>query len=320
MEAGTVDTSLQLVEAELGPDETQITTMNAEEIAASLRVLVYFAKADGVLSPEEKEVLEEAFQELALPAGPPLKSLLDARIALQAELQKITSRAARERTYNAAYCLAYAEGPCPPERQKLLDEIRRGLGIPLERATLLGRMYAEARDWIIPGNINPIADTTQREAAIQEYISKFSIVNALSGAVPIPGFTILTDLLIVAVQVKMVRDIGQYWGHKVDKEAARSLIASTLGATSMRIAVHSLLNVIPVLGSAVGAASAFVTTWAVGKVANQYFASGGKLATQDLHNLYLEAKQDAKAACEKSKHVFSKRNGRSLDGGTDITR
>lgn len=301
MIASTVEKPL-----ETDADKTKLLPMNAEEVAASLRVLVYFARAGGALTPEERSVLEEVFQELVLPGGPTLEQLLNEKIVLDDELKKINSFEARERTYNAAYCLAYAEGDRLPERQLLLDHVRDGLHIPDERATLLRRMYADARDWLVPGNINPIADPAQRETAVNEHTLTLSVVSAVAGAVPVPVFSILTDLLVVSVQVKLVRDIGQYWGHKVDKEAARSIIGSVLGATGMRIAVHSLLNVLPFLGSAVGAASAFVTTWALGKVADRYFASGGKLAAEDMRGMYRDAKQEALAVYEKTKHVISR--------------
>jgi uncharacterized protein (DUF697 family) len=78
----------------------------------------------------------------------------------------------------------------------------------------------------------------------------------------------------VAVQVKMVRDIGQRWGHKVDKEAAVSLMGGLGLGTGARIAVTNLAKVVPVWGSAVGATGAFASTWALGKVAEKYFENG----------------------------------------------
>ncbi|HLX63736.1 MAG TPA: hypothetical protein VKX17_20865 [Planctomycetota bacterium] len=291
----------------------EVKPLNPQEIAASARVLMYFARADGSFSPEEKEVLQESFQGMTLPAGVTFESLYTPVINLDEELRKIASTEGRERTYNAAYSLAYAEGPCPPEKEKLLDHIREGLHIDADRASLTGRIYADARDWLVPGTINPIADPSKREQAVNECILRLSIVTALAGAVAVPVLSVITDMLVVSIQVKLVRDIGQYWGHKVDREAARSIIASILGAAGIRIAVHSLVNLIPFMGIAVGAASSFITTWAVGKVANQYFASGGQLESEDLRKLYQEAKLEAKTAYEKSKDAVAKVAGKRAE-------
>ncbi len=279
--------------------------MQPEEAAASLNVLVYFARSSGGFTPEERAVIEETFQGTPLPFGLTFEKLLNANIDLDVQLQRIVSPDARERTYNAAYCLAQAGPELSSDRLNLLDRIREGLHISEERATLVGRMFADARDWLVPLNINPIADPEKREAAIHDYILRLSVISGIAGAVAIPAVSILTDMVVVSLQVKMVRDIGQYWGHKVDREAAHSIVGSILGATGIRIAVHSLLNVIPMLGMAVGAAASFGSTWALGKVAHRYFASNGALSKEDLKVLYEKAKLDAKSAYETSKHAIT---------------
>jgi uncharacterized protein (DUF697 family) len=62
---------------------------------------------------------------------------------------------------------------------------------------------------------------------------------------------------------------------------------------------------VPFLGSAVGAASSFVTTWALGKVANKYFAGDGSLSASDLRLLYAQAQKDAMTAYETSRHAVT---------------
>jgi uncharacterized protein (DUF697 family) len=299
-----------------GETGSQETPMMPEEAAASLRVLVFFAGFES-LKEEEKAVLHDAAARFGLPGNITVESLLSENIVLKAEMERITSLEARERTYNAVYCLAHTEGACPAEKQQLLETIRDGLHISPEKATLLGRIYTEASAWLVPGHLNPIADAEARTKAVHDYMLRFSIVSAVFGAFPVPVFSVLTDLFIISIQVKMVRDIGQLWGHKVDREAARSILGSIVGATGLRIAVHTVLNVVPILGSAVGAATAFGSTWALGKVANEYFAANGKLDAAALKKLYAEAREEAKHVYEKSKHLIAERlhNGKDSHGG-----
>jgi len=279
--------------------------MNPDEAAASLHVLVYFARSGGVFTTEEQAVIDDAFKGTPLPPGLTVEKLLNSEIDLDVQLQRITSQDARERTYNAAHCLADAGPEMSEDRKNLLDRIREGLHISDERATLLGRVLADTRDWFVPLEIIPITDPVAREKAIHDYVLRISIFSAVAGGVPIPAVSILSDMVVVSLQVKMVRDIGQYWGHKVDKEAARSIMASILGATGVRIAVHTLLNVIPFLGFVVGAAASFGSTWALGKVANRYFESNGQLSKEDLRALYEKARVDAGEAYEKSKNAIA---------------
>jgi uncharacterized protein (DUF697 family)/tellurite resistance protein len=275
------------------------------EVTAGLRVLVCLAKADGELTELDKRVLHDVLHGELHPSVETVEYLADQKIDLQAELSRIQSSDMRERTFNAAYCIAHLDGHCSPAKARMLEDIRTALKLPPERATLLGRMYSEARSAIWPDHINLLPDAAVRAAKINDEILKYSVLNAVTGAFPLPGLSIATDLLVISVQTKLVHDIGQYWGHQVDREAARSLIATIAGAAGLRIAVHSLLNFVPVLGSVVGATSAFVTTWALGKAANRYFESGGKLNGAELKKLFDESMQDARAAYDKSRDLIA---------------
>jgi uncharacterized protein (DUF697 family)/tellurite resistance protein len=277
--------------------------LNLNEVAASVGVLVHFAHADGTFSTEEREVLSESLHSLALPPGFSLERTLHAEIDLDSELRRIASAEVRDRTYNAAFSLAHADGPCSEEQHALLERIRKGLEIDRTRAGLLGRMYNDARDWLISSDIHPIADPNQREIAVHDHILKLSIISALTGAVSMPVLSIFADMLVVSLQIKLVRDVGQFWGRRMSLDAGRSIIVGVLGATGIRIAVHSLVNIIPVLGSTVGAATSFVTTCALGKVAHLYFAGGGQLQAKELRLLYQQARHDARAAYERSKQT-----------------
>jgi uncharacterized protein (DUF697 family) len=297
-----MNTSLQ----HYAPEKVQ-QVVSAPEAAACLRVLVFFAKSSGPLTQNERTVLEQEWDRLVLPPETTLSDLIGENINLEQQLAVIQSEEGRERTYNAVYLLAHVDGPCSAAQQGLLARVCTGLKIPKEKMTPLGRVYWEAREFVFPSAGQPISDPVKRNARVYDEILKYSLINAVSGAFPIPVLSIATDLIVISTQTVMVRDIGRYWGHSVDRHAARSLMASVLGATSMRIAIHSLLNVVPVLGSAVGAGTAFASTWALGRAADKYFESGGKLDAQTLRNFYQQALSDAQFVYEKSKDVIATR-------------
>lgn len=289
------------------PSQSSAAAFSDAEAAACLRVLVYVAKSSGALTLNERTVLEQEWDRLILPPETMLGDLLGETIDLEEQLALIRSDEGRERTYNAVYLLVHVDGPCTAAQEVLLARLRAGLRIPREKSTPLGRVYWEAREFVFPSPGQPIPDARKRATRVNEEILKYALLNAVSGAFPVPVLSIATDLMVISTQTVMVRDIGRYWGHSVDRQAARSLMGSVLGATSMRIAIHSLLNVVPVLGSAVGAATAFASTWALGRAADKYFESGGRLDSQTLRNFYQHALADAQSVYDRSKDAIALR-------------
>src|SRR5690606_21337339 len=121
------------------------------------------------------------------------------------------------------------------------------------------------------------------------------------------GVALATDLAIVGLQVKLVRDVGQYWGHKVDKEAAKTLLAGLGLGTGARIAVSNLAKLVPVWGSAFGATTAFATTWALGKIANRYFESGQKADIAQLKTELKALEKEGKEAYAQQKEAIERK-------------
>jgi uncharacterized protein (DUF697 family) len=268
------------------------------EAVSGLKVLVAIAKADGRIAPEERKSLEEAFAGVALPAGVSLDGMIAESIDLDAEVRRITDPAARDSIFNAAYTLAHSDGNPSAEELEALDRVREGFRIPRDRATLLGRVLGEAKDTVLPSNIRPATDPAKRAAEIREDVLKYSIFTAILGAFPVPGVAIATDLAVVGLQLKMVRDVGQYWGHKVDDRAAKSILYGLGLGTGARIAVTQVAKLVPVFGSAFGAAAAFGSTWALGRVADQYFASGGRAEISTLRDAFRTAEKEGRQEFE----------------------
>lgn len=254
--------------------------ISQKEVIAGFRVLVALAKADGKVSEEERAALESALDDL--PGSSDLKRFLDESPAFDAALGEISSPAARDQLWQSACGLVHADGVASAEEQKLLDRMRAAFAIDEQKASATRRLIEETKDTVLPSNIQAVSDPEKRQKEIDEDILKYSVLSAVLGAFPVPGLAIATDLAIVALQVKLVRDVGQYWGHTVDKQAAKTLLAGLGLGTGARIAVSNLAKLVPVWGSAFGAASAFATTWALGKIAHRYFESGKKADVKDL--------------------------------------
>src|ERR1019366_2900342 len=206
------------------------------EAVAGLRILVAIAQADGTIQDEERAALTAALEGITLPEKTTVDSLLAEKVNVEKEMAAVKAPQARVDIYESAYGMAYADGKCTKDEQKLLDQLKKGWEIPEKNAGFVARLFAETKDTVLPSNIQPITDAAKRSKEITEDVLKYSLLSAVLGAFPIPGVAIATDLAIVAVQVKMVRDIGQYHGHKVDRESAKSLLYGLGLGTGARIA------------------------------------------------------------------------------------
>jgi uncharacterized protein (DUF697 family)/tellurite resistance protein len=266
------------------------------EAVAGLRILVAIAKADGTIHAEERAALAAALEGVKLPDGTTVDSLLAETVNLDRELGAVRGPAARDDIYKSAYGMAHADGNCSREEQQLLDRIKKNWEIPDAQATFVQRLFAETKDTVLPSNIQPIEDAARRAKEIREDVLKYSLLSAVLGAFPIPGVAIATDLAIVAVQVKMVRDVGQYYGHKVDREGAKSLLYGLGLGTGARIAVNNIVKLVPGWGSAFAAVTSFAATFAVGKVMEKYFAEGKKADPAALKKEFSAAQKEGKAA------------------------
>ena len=275
--------------------------MQENEGIAALKILVAVAKADGKLLDEERTALEGALAGVTLPDGITLDTLLKEEPDLEAQLQAITSPAAREEAYRAALSLAYADGECADAERTILDRMRFAFGLDEKNATLVQQIVAETKDTVLPTHIKKIDDPKVRSAEITEDTLKYAIMSAVLGAFPVPGLAVVTDVFVVGLQTKLVRDVGQYFGHTLDKQAAGTLLGGVVGGAGMRIAVNNLVKLVPGWGSVVGAMTSFATTWAIGRMAERYFESGGKAKPEDLKSTFTAAKKEGQAAYEKNK-------------------
>jgi len=74
-----------------------------------------------------------------------------------------------------------------------------------------------------------------------------------------------------------------------------------------RIAISNAVKLIPGWGSVVGASLSYASTWAFGKVANQYYASGGKLDAQALQAAFKQARKEGEKIYEQNKAEIAKK-------------
>lgn len=274
-------------------------TIQENEAIASLKILAAVARADGTVHNDERKSLAAALESLELDKPIAVEELLgtDEGIDVLDELRHLKSPEAREQIYRSAFFMAYADGTCTKEEQAILDLVAAETGVTPEARSALERLFVPAaeRTSLLPVRARAIEDTETRAAHVKKEILKYSAITAVLGAFPIPGLAIATDLGVIALQVKMVRDIAQYWGHSLDRDAAKSMLYGMGLGTGARLAVNNLAKLLPGWGSAVGATTSFASTYALGKVIDKFFAAGAKDDIAGLKTDFKAAEKEGKA-------------------------
>lgn len=98
--------------------------MERHETKAVLRLLHAVATADGAIGAEERRALTAAAEDLREEIG-------ESAVDVAAEAARITSKAAKIATFEAAVALAAVDGRCTPEEHEILERLRSALGIEL---------------------------------------------------------------------------------------------------------------------------------------------------------------------------------------------
>lgn len=293
--------------------ENVFAGLSEKEALAGLRVLACIAMVEGKLGADERAAFESAFAGLKVPVGVTPKGLLEEKIDLDLQLRLFTTTESRELLYQSALGMVHADGESRPEEQKILERIRGTLQISEDKASLARRVFDEAKDTVLLSSIPLTKDPAQRTTEVKSDVTKYSVLSGALGSFPIPGLAIATDLAVVAMQIKLVRDIGQRYGHKVDKQAALSLLGGLGLGTGARIAVSNLAKLVPGWGSVVGGTSSFASTWALGKVADKYFSSGMSVPMATLQSEFKGAQGESRAAYDAHKDAVDSKRKMNLE-------
>jgi len=248
---------------------------------AKFRILVAVAQADGNLAPEEEEALRGALGTHA----DILDGLLEEEIDVDAEIDKL-SEDDRRQVYQSAFALAYSDGHAQTFEVAILKKLVPNKG----EESLLGQVMGETLDTFVPGRIIAEPDPAKRDSEILEDTFKYSALAAVAGMMPVPGVAVVADIAVVALQGKLVHDIGQYWGHQLDQKAVRGFLGAAAGSIGLRIAVNNVARFVPGWGSAFAGATSFATTYAIGRAANAWFAAGRDMTDQELGEIFKAAK------------------------------
>ena len=274
--------------------------MTTSEQKVILTIAMMAAFADG----EHSEVEHAALRSMAESVGP------DARINLWEIYQEVLAHhrpledvaaglatpEARALAFEMATGVCEADGTVNDRERVFLDSLRRALNPGASVSTAQPAPAAPAvvatgaGGGALPPPLEPVATE-----AIDKMVINYSILNGALELLPHD----LATMAIVPLQMRMVYRIGHRYGYTLDRGHIRDFLA-TAGVGLASQAVEGLARRFlgglagqllggmgrAVVGAGTGGAFAFAGTYAIGQLANRYYAGGRIMDTAVLRDTY----------------------------------
>ncbi|WP_404299647.1 YcjF family protein [Alicycliphilus denitrificans] len=308
--------------------------MTAEEIRATLTLCLMASFADGEKHDREREQIRQVAQGLAGDEQVNLPGLyqdvLLRRVQLPEVLGRLATLESRQLAYEMAVCVCEADGHTSAKEDAFLAQVRHAWGMGAAQAPAgfdtQAQALAEAPLQAPLAEPAPLpaaataphpaaADTLPATAAQRrpgslppaEMDRKILQASIMNGAIELLPEN-LSTLAIIPLQMRLVYQIGQSYGYELDRGHIKDLLATLgVGLTSQYLEQAGRKLLSGLLGKAgkgllgglgrqaVSSGMSFAATYALGHVANQYYAGGRTLSSDMLKDAYQHVMQDGRA-------------------------
>ena len=264
----------------------QLQSAEARQLAYEMAVCV--CDADGHTSPKEEAFLGQLRQALGMAgASAPASASHAAPVSIAAGVAAAGAYASFEQDAKTV-----ASAPLQTAAPEANIALPAGEPVPHPTAVdTLPQTAAQRR----PGSL-----------AATEMDSKILKASIMNGAIELLPEN-LSTLAIIPLQMRLVYQIGKSYGYELDRGHIKDLLAALgVGLTSQYLeeAGRKLLGgllgkagkgIFGGLGKqAVSSGMSFASTYALGHVANQYYAGGRTLSTDMLKSAYQHVMQDGR--------------------------
>ena len=280
--------------------------LSDQERRAVLGICILAAFADGAQDDSERSRIKRIVDDSSgekLDLTSAYQEVLEGKYSLAGAATQLQTPAARALAYEMGVCVCQADDALNASENQFLADLRRALQLDASTADA-HRQQAEALvEQSVAGPIPPQIQQN-REAELDQIILNASILN---GALEIVPHSIST-MAIIPLQMRLVYRIGKLYGYELDRGHIKEFLAILgVGITSQvfegyaRRLVGGLARGIAgrflggLAAQATGSAFGFATTYALGQVARNYYASGRTLNAAQLKETFASMLQNARS-------------------------
>jgi uncharacterized protein (DUF697 family)/tellurite resistance protein len=274
--------------------------MKSTEQHAIIAISLLAAFADGNKDEREREQIKQITEGLAPNGDMNMSGLyqdvLLKRRTLEQSVTQLESTEAQQLAFEMAVCVCDADGVRSDVENAFLQRLQALLNIDATQAQAFAKDADALADMplvVLPVESGPVIDN----AALDKSVLNYSILNGALELLP----QSLASMAILPLQMKMVYSIGKAHGFDLDREHIKDFAATLgVGMTGQyveqmgRKLLGGLLGKLGggllggLGGVATGAAFSFATTYALGKVAQQYYAGGRKIDATQLKQVFAQ--------------------------------
>jgi uncharacterized protein (DUF697 family)/tellurite resistance protein len=299
--------------------------MSEQENKAIMTIALMAAFADGMNDERERAAVKKVAATLGEQAGIDLTALYrDALIAkpdLSVLASALQSQEAKQLAYELAVGICDADEMHGTAETEFLGRLAKALGLPTRVETDLNRRAEEMANAAVDHESAPasgpvLGRASVADAELDRMVLKASITNGALELLP-EG---LASMAIIPLQMRLVYRIGRAYGYDLDRSHAKDFIATLgVGLTSQyleqfgRKLLGGLLGRIGgglagALGrQTVSSGLTFATTYALGRVAQRYYAGGRTLDVPTLKSAFAELLEEARGLIPRYRQQIEQR-------------
>jgi len=308
--------------------------MTLEETRAVLTVALMAAFSDGLKDDREREAVKRVADALGPDAGFDLPGLYRDVLLAKPDLAKVAaelrSQESRQLAYEMAVGVCDADGAQGPAEKIFLTKLAEALALPAAAASATSARADEVAEAAFApteapavGASAPVSGTVMGKANISgaemdKVILNASITNAALELLP----ETLASMAIIPLQMRLVFRIGKAHGYAMDRTHAKDFLATLgVGLTGQYLEQFGrklLGGLLGGLGGGIGrgvgrqAASSgltFATTYALGRVAQRYYAAGRTIDTATLKQAFASLLDEARGLAPRYREQIEQKAG-----------
>ena len=303
--------------------------MTEQENKAVMTIALMAAFADGLKDERERAAVKQVADALGSQGGVDLPALYREVLIAKPDVAQLAtmlqSEESRQLAYEMAVGVCDADGAQVPAERDFLGRLAKSLNLPVTVTGDLDRRADEMAQAASDDTARSGADAVSGpvlgkasvpDAEMDQVIRKAAITNAALELLP-EG---LSSMAIIPLQMRLVYRIGKAYGYELNRDHAKDFIATLgVGLTSQyleqfgRKLLGGLLGSLGGgLGRSVGRQTAssgltFATTYALGRVAQRYYAGGRKLDAATLKATFGEMLAEARGLAPRYRDEIEQR-------------
>lgn len=289
---------------------------NSVEAEAILTVCMLAAFADGANSEVERGAIKriaENLPNLGTDHAALYQKVLLGQVSSAQAVQPLQRQELRHLAYEMAVCVCEADSLVTPREKGFLHQLSHVLGletgtaerIEKEAEALAHPNFADGLSSAasIPSRPVPVNSIpTVGDENTDSMILNYAILNGALELMP----QSLATIAIIPLQMKMVYRIGKKYGYELDRGHIKELLATAgVGLTSQVLegyATKLFGGLLGKLGGKIGksfasqatsSAISFAATYAIGHMAQNYYAGGRTLSSIEMRQLFDQLKEKA---------------------------